>query len=56
MLAVKRRAVGVTARFVLGMELAGEVNRAERVAGSLFLTWQDGGWQVFGYDVERGRA
>jgi hypothetical protein len=55
-LAVKHRAVGVTARFVLGMELAGEANRAERVAGSLFLTWEDGGWQVFGYDVQRGKA
>jgi hypothetical protein len=55
-LAVKRRAVGVTARFVLAMKLAGEVNRAERVAGSLFLTWRDGGWQVFGYDVQRGKA
>lgn len=55
-LAVKRRAVGVTARFVLEMNLAGEVNRSERVAGSLFLTYQDGGWQVFGYDVQRGMA
>jgi len=55
-LAVRRHAVGVTARFVLGMELAGELNRAERVAGSLFLTWEDGGWQVFGYDVQRGKA
>jgi hypothetical protein len=55
-LAVHHRAVGVTARFVLGMNLAGEVNRAERVAGSLFLTWQDGGWKVFGYDVQRGKA
>ena len=55
-LAVKRRAVGVTARFVLGMRLAGQVNRSERVAGSLFLTFQDGGWQVFGYDVQRGKA
>lgn len=55
-LAVKRRAVGVTARFVLGMDLAGQVNRSERVAGSLFLTFQDGGWQVFGYDVQRGNA
>ena len=56
MLAVKKRAVGVTARFVLGMRLTGEVNRSERVAGSLFLTWRDGGWQVFGYDVQRGKA
>lgn len=55
-LAVKRRPVGVTARFVLGMDLAGEVNRSERVSGSLFLTYRDGAWQVFGYDVKRGRA
>jgi hypothetical protein len=55
-LAVRRKAVGVTARFVLGMKLTGEVNRAERVAGSLFLTYQDGGWKVFGYDVQRGNA
>lgn len=55
-LAVKKRAVGVTARFVLGMRLSGEVNRSERVAGSLFLTWRGGGWQVFGYDVQRGKA
>ena len=55
-LAVKRRVVGVTARFVLTMNLAGEVNRSERVAGRLFLTYQDGGWQVFGYDVQRGMA
>jgi hypothetical protein len=55
-LAVRRKAVGVTARFVLGMRLSGEVNRAERVAGSLFLTSQDGDWKVFGYDVQRGKA
>lgn len=55
-LAVHHRAAGVTARFVLTMKLAGEVNRAERVAGSLFLTWRGGGWRVFGYDVQRGMA
>jgi hypothetical protein len=55
-LAVKRKAVGVTARFVLAMKLAGEVNRSERVSGSLFLTYREGEWQVFGYDVQRGKA
>ncbi|MDQ4053053.1 MAG: hypothetical protein M3237_10180 [Actinomycetota bacterium] len=55
-LAVKRRAVGVTARFVLRMRLAGEVNRAEEVRGSLFLTNREGDWKVFGYDVQRGKA
>lgn len=50
------RAVGVTARVVLTMRLGGEVNRKERVACSLFMTYRGGGWQVFGYDVTRGRA
>ncbi len=59
-LAVKRRAVGLTARFVLEMRVTGEdlskAERRQRVAGSLFLTFRDGGWTVFGYDVNRGRA
>jgi hypothetical protein len=55
-LAVQQKAVGVTARFVLTMKLTGKVNRAERVAGGLFLTKQDGEWKVFGYDVQRGNA
>lgn len=59
-LAVERRAVGLTARFVLEMRLTGEdlskAERRQRVAGSLFLTFRDGGWTVFGYDVNRGRA
>ena len=55
-LAVKGRAVAVTARVVLTMRLSGEVNRKERVAGSLFMTYREGGWQAFGYDVTRGRA
>lgn len=55
-LASRGRAVGVTARVVLRMRLSGEVNRKEKVAGRLFLTYRDGTWQVFGYDVTRGRA
>ena len=55
-LAVDRRAVGITARFVLEMRLRGEVQRKERVAGSLFLTYRSGEWTVFGYDVNRGKA
>jgi hypothetical protein len=54
-LAVKRRAVGVTARFVLDFETTGQVARSERVKGLLYMTWhQERGWQVFGYDVTRG--
>lgn len=58
-LAAKRRAVGVTARFVLVMTLKGDLKKAERrqrVAGSLFLTFRGGKWTVFGYDVNRGKA
>jgi hypothetical protein len=54
-LAVNKKAVGVTARFELTMDLAG-VNRSERVSGRLFLSRREGSWQVFGYDVKRGRA
>ncbi len=53
-LAVDRRAVGVTARFLLALDLYGEVERSERIKGNLYLTYRQGGWQVFGYDVKRG--
>ncbi len=53
-LAVERRPVAVTARVVLGMRVDGEVARRERVAGALYLTYGNGGWQVFGYDMTRG--
>jgi hypothetical protein len=55
-LAVDRRAVGVTARIRLDLRLSGDVERTrERVAGELYLTWQGAdGWQVFGYDLTRG--
>jgi len=53
-LAVERRPVAVTARVALGLQVEGEVARRERVAGSLYLTYGDGGWQVFGYDMTRG--
>ena len=53
-LAVGRRPVAVTARVVLGMQVEGEISRRERVAGSLYLTYGNGSWQVFGYDMTRG--
>ena len=59
-LAVERRAVGITARFVLEMRLTGKGGLAEgrkdRIAGSLYLSFRNGSWTVFGYDVNRGRA
>jgi hypothetical protein len=54
-LATQGRAVGVTGRFVLVLDLDGEVHRTDRIAGRLFLS-QQRGWQVFGYDVKRGRV
>ncbi|WP_345271273.1 hypothetical protein [Nocardioides nanhaiensis] len=61
-LAVRGRAVGVTARTVLELQLSGQVQRRDRVSADLFLTYvpgadgASGGWRVFGYDVARGRA
>lgn len=55
-LAVRKRAVAATARFVLAMRLDGAVQRKERVRGRLFLTYDKGAWRVFGYDVNRGRG
>lgn len=55
-LAVRKRAVAATARFVLAMRLEGGVQRKERVRGRLFLTYDKGAWRVFGYDVNRGRG
>ena len=54
-LAAKGKAVGVTGRFVLVLDLDGEVRRTDRIAGRLFLSKQRG-WQVFGYEVKRGRV
>lgn len=54
-LAVHKKAVGVTARFVLDFDTSGQLARSERVNGRLFMTWHHGkGWRVFGYDVSRG--
>lgn len=51
------RASAVTVAFRLGMARAGDTGaeRRERVAGHLYLTYAPGdGWQVFGFDVQRG--
>ena len=54
-LAAKGRAVGVTGRFVLVLDLDGELQRTDRITGRLFLDHQRG-WRVFGYEVKRGRV
>lgn len=53
-LAVTRRPVSATARFVLALRLEGELQRTDRVRGRLFLTRSGDAWRVFGYDVRRG--
>jgi hypothetical protein len=56
-LAVGGRPSAVTVQFRLGMARAGEsgAELSERVSGHLYLTRDPGaGWQVFGYDVQRG--
>ena len=55
-LADEGKAAGVTARVVLLLELDGEVQRTDRIAGRLFLGYGGSNWQVFGYDVKRGRV
>lgn len=55
-LAVRRKPVGITARFVLDFKATGKVVRKIEVKGRLFLTNTDNGWRVFGYDVTRGDA
>lgn len=52
-LAVKGVAQGVTARFTLDFDTAGELEQRERIKGYLLLDREDGDWQVFGYDVIR---
>ena len=56
-LAVRERAVGVTARFRLDFRTEGDLKRRVRVHGRLMLTRDGPGWRVFGYDVAKdGRA
>ena len=52
-LAVKGKPQGVTARFTLDFETAGELERVERVKGYLLLADEGQGWKVFGYSVIR---
>jgi hypothetical protein len=54
-LAVKGRASGATARFVLRFRTEGKVARKIEVRGRLFLTPTPEGWRIFGYDVTKGR-
>jgi len=52
-LAVGRRAVGVTARVDLAFGTTGRLAGPQEVTGTLDLTPAAGGWKVFGYRVSR---
>lgn len=53
-LAVKQLARAVTARVLLEFRTTGAVEKRVRVQGRLYLTHEDDGWQVFGYDMTKG--
>ena len=53
-LAVRKHAVGATARVYLRFRTTGHVKRDVRVKGRLFLTPTKNGWKVFGYDMTKG--
>lgn len=53
-LAVRKRAVGVTAHVALGFRTTGDLERTVTVQGRLYLTHTERGWRVFGYDVTKG--
>lgn len=56
LLAPKGKPAGATARVNLVFDLVGKSERTEQVRGRLVLTPSKGGWQVFGFDIERGEV
>ena len=53
MLSARSRPAGVTAHVVLRFATTGDTTEDVRVAGRLYLTKGEQGWQVFGYDVTK---
>jgi hypothetical protein len=56
LLASRGEAAGATAHVNLVIKLAGKVKRTDQVRGRLVLTRSKGKWQVFGFDIERGKV
>ncbi len=56
LLAVKGRPQAATARVELRFKTSGDVQRKVVVRGRLYLTQGPDGWQVFGYDIAKGRG
>ncbi|WP_183095194.1 hypothetical protein [Nocardioides stalactiti] len=56
LLAPKGKLAGATAHVNLVFDLSGDVDRTDQVRGRLLLTHSRRGWQVFGFDIERGEV
>lgn len=56
LLAPKGKPAGATAHVNLVIKLTGKVERTDQVRGRLLLTPTKNGWQVFGFDIERGEV
>jgi hypothetical protein len=54
-LAVHGRPAGATARLRLVFDTSGDAEKRVTVTGRLRLTRTDAGWQVFAYDVAKGK-
>jgi hypothetical protein len=55
-LAPKGKASGATAHVNLIIDLEGDVERTDQIRGRVVLTRADGGWRMFGFDIERGEV
>ena len=55
-LAPKGKAAGATAHVNLVIDLVGDQERTDQIRGRVVLTRSQGGWQVFGFDIERGEV
>lgn len=55
-LAPKGKASGATAHVNLIIDMEGDVERTDQIRGRVVLTRSDGGWRMFGFDIERGEV
>jgi len=55
-LAPKGKVAAATAHVNLVIDLTGDKERTDQIRGRLVLTRSGDGWQVFGFDIERGEV
>ncbi len=56
LLAPRGEPAGATAHVNLVIDLTGNIERTDQIRGRLLLTPVKNGWQVFGFDIERGEV